>query len=174
MIVVILVLLTICSCSNGQTPDVAKIDQEETYPETPGSLEKVYATFAELEEDASLIAEVEIQSTEVVMLDEFPQTHSQAKVLAALKGDLQTGATIEIVEEGGDTDQGDAAVGVPAMRESSKYILFLDVLDGIYYIKGAFQGKFIEREGYVFQQATEDIKLDDYSPELIDEFKGKV
>jgi hypothetical protein len=91
-----------------------------------------------------------------------------------LKGGLEKGAIIEIVEEGGNTNKGDAIVGVPVMKKGSKYILFLDILDGLYYPKGAFQGKFIEREGYVFQQATEGIKLDDYSPEPINEFKNEV
>lgn len=40
-----------------------------------------------------------------------------------------------------------------------------------YYICGAFQGRFIEREGYVFQQATEDVKLQKYAPLKLGDFE---
>jgi hypothetical protein len=170
----VLIAAVMCSCSGGAAANVAQIDREETYPEAPVSPEKIYATFEEMKADAPLIAEVEITGTEAVMLDGFPQTYSTAKILTALKGDLKTGDIIEIVEEGGATDDGEAIVGVPVMKENAKYFLFLDVSDGRYYPVGAFQGKFIERDGYVFQQATEDIKLKDYSPKPADKFITEV
>ena len=50
------------------------------------------------------------------------------------------------------------------------YILFLTEYNGSYYVCGAFQGRFIEREGYVFQQATEDTKLRGYTPISVEDF----
>jgi len=39
---------------------------------------------------------------------------------------------------------------------------------------GAFQGKFIVKEGYVFQQATEETKIKSYSPQSIDTFRESI
>lgn len=58
--------------------------------------------------------------------------------------------------------------GLPPLDKSNEYILFLFQDHGNTYICGAFQGRFIIREGYVFQQATEDVKLKNYSPTTVE------
>lgn len=177
------VILGIClaACSAGaqnqgseNAPDIANLDREETYPDVPGSLEVIYRDIAELERDADCIAEVTVQNSEVIPLDGFPRTHSQAKVVTALKGDLKTGDVIEVIEEGGRTDKGEAIAGVPVMDAGSTYILFLHRTDDAWFIVGAFQGKFIVKEGYVFQQATEETKIQSYSPQKIEDFRESV
>lgn len=165
----LLLLLSFCACGSSGV-DISKIESDETYPEGPGSLDTVYTNFEELAKASSLIAEVEIQDTYVVLLDGFPQTHSTTKVLDILVG-TEASDVIEVIEEGGATEKGIAVVGVPVMEAGGKYILFLAGGDGVYYITGAFQGKFIERDGFAFQQKTEDVGLTNYSPISIDAFK---
>lgn len=155
-------------------PDIASIDAEETYPQTPGSLLIVFTHLDEIIDYAEYIAEVEIIGSGVIMLDGFPQTHSAASVLTAIKGDIESGDVIEVVEEGGMTDQGEAVAGVPVMQPGQKYILFLQRTGDSYYIAGAYQGKFIERSGNVFQQATSDVKLADYKPLPVEEFMNVI
>ena len=182
-IIVVVVGLCLMACSTGMpnlsndienTPDLEKLDQEETYPDGPGALEVTYRGMAELEEDADCIAEIKVQSSEVILLDGFPRTHSQAKVITVLKGDLKVDDIIKVIEEGGKTDKGDAIVGVPVLNAKSTYILYLHREDDAYFVVGAFQGKFIEKEGYVFQQGTDGTKINAYSPQEIDDFKESI
>jgi len=183
LIIVLIVSFCLTACSTGtpnlsnsgeNIPDLEKLDQEETYPDGPGALEVIYRGMAELEEDADCIAEIEVQSSKAILLDEFPRTHSQAKVITVLKGDLKVDDIIEVIEEGGKTDKGDAIVGVPVMKTKTPYILCLHQDDDVYFVVGAFQGKFIEKEGYVFQQGTEETKINAYSPQKIDVFKESI
>lgn len=65
--------------------------------------------------------------------------------------------------------------GIPQLSSDNNYYLMLDDSNGIYYVCGAFQGRFIEREGYVYQQATEDIKQTfKYSPITSENFETTV
>ena len=60
---------------------------------------------------------------------------------------------------------------MPTIRSGQHLLLFLVNSDrgnaAEYCVVGAFQGKFIQREGYYFQQATESVKLtaDEYAPQ---------
>lgn len=140
----------------------------------PGTLEAIYRDIAGMAEDADCIAEVTVQSSVVMLLDGFPRTHSLAKVVTALKGGLKEGAVIEVIEEGGRTDKGEAVVGVPVMSTGSTYVLFLHQSDDAWFIVGAFQGRFIVKEGYVFQQATEETKIKPYSPQKLEDFRENI
>ena len=157
-----------------EKPDIAAIAAEETYPESPVALETIFTQLDDMIAYADSIAEVEVTDSDVILLDGFPQTHSAASVLTVLKGDMKSGDVIKVVEEGGTTEQGEAIAGVPVMKPGTKYILFLVHSDQQYYIAGAFQGKFIERSGYVFQQATSDARLTDYEPLSVEAFMSAV
>jgi hypothetical protein len=164
------VLGTIMLSGCAKKPDIAAIDAEETYPESPVALEIIFTQLDNMIAYADSIAEVEVTDSDVILLDGFPQTHSTASVLTVMKGDMESGGVIEVVEEGGTTEQGEAIVGVPVMQPGEEYILFLLRSNEQYYIAGAFQGRFIERSGYVFQQATSDVKLTDYEPLSVEAF----
>ena len=154
---------------------IKQINAEETYPSSMASLVQIFHSVEELYEDAELAVEVIVQGTEVILLDDLPQTLSTVRVVTALKGQ-PSGDTVIVREEGGVVDGRQQHWGVPPMEEGQHLILFL-VDSGLgneneYCVLGAYQGKFIEREGYFFQQATEDVKLSDeaYSPQKIDEW----
>ncbi len=79
---------------------------------------------------------------------------------------------ITIIEEGSNSTYW----GVPPIEAGNHYMLFLvdsglPQYENSYCIAGAFQGKFIEREGYYFQQATEETKLpeSEYFPATLEE-----
>ena len=108
-----------------------------------------------------------------VLLDGFPQTHTMMDVTSVLKGDVQVGDSIEVIEEGGI--DGRLVCGIPQLSTDYDYYLMLLEYEGAYYVCGAFQGRFVERDGYVFQQATEDVKLTrTYSPLSAEEFESMV
>ncbi|MCC8153559.1 MAG: hypothetical protein LIP01_04720 [Tannerellaceae bacterium] len=88
------------------------------------------------------------------------------------KGLANVGDTLEVVEEGGQ--EGKVMGGLPQLNGNNDYILFLTEYNGCYYICGAFQGRFIEREGYMFQQATEDTKLRSYTPVSVEDFSASL
>lgn len=145
-----------------------KIDKEETYPEAPGQLETVYSDMNAIATDADLIVQISVVDQTVEILDGFPQTHTDVKVTAVYKGMANVGDELEVVEEGGQ--DGKVMGGLPQLNNANDYILFLTEYNGSYYVCGAFQGCFIEREGYVFQQATEDTKLRGYTPISVEDF----
>lgn len=141
---------------------IAEIDQEETYPDVPGTLAVVYGDLAELTDDASLIVKGTVTEQEVQRPEGLPQTHTTLKVQSVWKGELSPDSQIEVVEEGGGS--GTVLGNIPQMSPDYSYYLMLREEDGTYYICGAFQGRFVEREGYVFQQAIEGVKLEEYAP----------
>lgn len=141
---------------------IAEIDQEETYPDMPGTLAVIYGDLAEITADADLIVKGTVIGQEVQQPDGFPQTHTTLKVQSVWKGALSPDSHVEVVEEGGGS--GTVLGNIPQMSQDYSYYLMLQQEGGTYYICGAFQGRFVEREGYVFQQAVEGIKLENYEP----------
>ena len=156
-------MLLCLGCGNaGIQEKVAKIDKEETYLEAPGELSVVYTDIEQIKADATDIVKVSVTETRVELLEGFPQTHTFLEIQETLKGKATKGDTIEVIEEGGYDNK--VMGGIPQMKKGSEYVLFLKEVEGKYWIRGAFQGRFIIREGYVFQQATEDVKLKSYQP----------
>ncbi len=176
VIIVPLICLMMLLCACGRTSEMTdekidQINQEETYTSGMTSLAVIVDSMDELYEMAEAIADVQVLSTETVDVDGFPQTVSTVKVLNAYVGDMQEGDMIYIREEGGELNGSTYSVGVPTLQEEDHALLFL-IDSGLgnedeYCIVGAYQGKFIEREGYYFQQATEDVKLEasEYYPQ---------
>lgn len=149
--------------------EIERIDKEETYPEAPGQLETVYGEMSQLVDDATHIAEVEIMEQSIVYLDGFPQTHTIVQIVESYKGDIASDAKLTVIEEGGYG--GKVMGGIPQLSSESGYILFLIEYKDNYYVCGAYQGRFIINSGYVFQQATEDVKMRAYAPVEINEFR---
>lgn len=164
----ILITAILTGCTTPDNSLIEQIDQEETYPEVPVELDKIYTDLEEIADDASLIVKVSVVDQTEELLDGYPQTHTTVEVLESYKGSVDAGDTVEIIEEGGK--EGEVMGGIPQLSDDNNYILFLTPRDGAYYICGAFQGRFIEREGHMFQQATEDIKLESYAPVSVEDF----
>ena len=140
---------------------IEKFNQSQTYPEVPGTLATIYTSLTEIADDAEVIVRVSINGSKEVQHDGYPQIYTSVKVLEALKGNISANDVLTIVEEGsGKTVLG----GIPLLNPSNEYVLFLTQYEGNYYICGAFQGRFIIEQDYVFQQATENVKLQNYQP----------
>lgn len=154
--------------------EINQFDMEETYPEALGSLAVSYGSLDDIVDDADVIVYGTPKSSNIVKLDGFPQTHTYFAVSDVIKGELNVGDEIEVIEEGGY--EGTVAGGIPKLTDSNSYILFLLKYKGSYYICGAFQGRFIEKSGYVFQQATEDVKLSRsmYAPIRTEDFIAEI
>lgn len=174
----IMLLVIPAGCDVNQTietlsPDqVQALNEEETYSEIMGELFITYTEREDIVNDATDIVRVHLQSSEVKSLGGYPQTHSFLKVEETLKGNLQAGETIEVIEEGGI---GDYLLGdLPPIRADNDYLLHLKESDGVYYVVGAYQGRFIIRNGYVFQQGTVDAKLQTYTPQPVELFTDEV
>ena len=161
--------------SQSAIPDLAKIDGEETYPQIPIALAVVYNSVEELVNDAEFIVEIEVQSADV-LLRMPPLSLSNVKVITPLKGNLKADDVITVAEEGAMAAEDREAfiVGAPVLNMGNRYVLFLNKYEDNYIILGVYQGKFIEREGYVFQQSTDDIKTDAFYPVTIEEFMANV
>ena len=170
--VALIYISMLVGCSPSASVDIAKIDREETYPEAPGQLNTEYEDVQTIAADAAVIVEISVDDQKVVMLDGYPQTHTIVNVHQVYQGDIDIGDFMEVVEEGGY--DGKVMGGLPLLSKENKYVLFLNEYKGYYYICGAFQGRFIEREGYLFQQATADVKLDTYSPLSITDFSAEL
>ena len=153
---------------------ISAIDAEETYPSIPASLAVSYDSVDEIVSDADVVARVSVGKQTVELLGGYPQTHTLVEVSKVLKGGVAEGDILEVVEEGGNN--GKVLGGIPQLSDDYDYYLMLTEGDGYYYVCGAFQGRFIEREGYVFQQAVEDAKLssDSYSPVTSESFEALV
>lgn len=150
------------------TSNISKIDKDETYPEAPGQLEKVYKSLSELASDASVIVRASVIEQKTEELDGYLQTHTFVRVIKDYAGTAKNSEVFEVIEEGGN--EGKVLGGIPQMGLNEEYYLFLQESKGVYYICGAFQGRFIVRDGYVFQQATEDTKLKSYTPISVEAF----
>lgn len=165
-VVCIMLILILTACS----ANLEELDKAETYPASPGALETIYTSMDQLAQDADVIAEVTVLSQEVVPLDALPQTHSLIRIDKLLKGDPIKDNVLTVIEEGCDTKDQTVILGVPPMKQGETYILHLQESEGKHYILGAFQGKFIIKKDYVFQQSTEDVKMQTYFPLTKEEF----
>ena len=164
-------LLTACGRTGAlSASDIDRIDREETYADGPFSLAEEFSSIDALYDAADLIVVGTVEASESAPLDGFPQTRSTVSVDRCLKGTSED--SLLIIEEGGLSDDGALVyLGVPPMEQGGTYLLFL-VDSGLgaagesWCIAGAFQGKFVCREGYYFQQATEETKLSraEYTP----------
>jgi len=141
---------------------INKINEEETYPEAPGSLEDVFNDIESIKKESDEIIKCKVKDVTVETKDDLPQSISKISVLKTFKGALKEEEEISVIEEGGS--EGKVLGNIPHLSKDHEYYLFLNESDGKYFITGAFQGRFIIREDHVFQQATEDIKLKDYKP----------
>lgn len=173
---VLLTLLLLAGCAAGglsaRTMDA--IDQEETYPDGPYELAAVYHSVEELYEAAHLVLVGHVTEQTCTDPDGFPQTTSRLKVEQVVYG-AYPAETVAVTEEGGTTSRGQVVyVGVPFMEQDQRYLLFLTKEDeqGRRFVVGAFQGKFILREGHLFQQAAQEVKLsrEAYTPVPLEEF----
>ena len=169
-------IISLAACTTegtSETDRVAAIDLEETYASSPATLAVVYTSIDEMLADADIVVKGSVINQEIVMLDGFPQTHTVINVSTVLKGEIEAGKSIEVIEEGGH--EGKVMSGIPQLSKENDYYLMLIEYNGCYYVCGAFQGRFVEREGYVFQQATSDVKLTkSYSPMTSTEFEDMI
>ena len=147
---------------------ISQIDAEETYPEVPGCLAVIYEDIPQLMADADAIVYVSVDAQRVELPDGYPQVHTSVIIHHSYKGDAAVGGHINIIEDGGS--EGTVLGGIPVLSPEHEYLLFLTEYNGSYYPCGAYQGRFILREGYLFQQATRDVKLSTYSPMPLDTF----
>lgn len=169
----LLFMVFLGACSKQQQYDVSdetinKINEEETYPDTPGELQTVYKSIKDIAFDSDDIVKVSILGNTIEMLDGYPQVHTTVEIQSVIKGNLKTGDKIEIIESAGGPEE--VLGGIPYLKDELSYVLFLTQYNQNYYIVGAFQGRFIEREGYLFQQASTGVKLRDYAPLKTDDF----
>ncbi len=166
----VMIMSFICACNSTTSARIREIDMEEMYPDVPGELSIIFRNLSEIVDDANLIVRVTSLGKTEQLLGGLPQTHTNVRVEECIKGNAEPGSILEVIEEGGY--KGKVLGGMPQMPEGTSYFLFLhDHGGGICYISGAFQGRFIIREGYVFQQATEEVKLKNYTPVAVKEFK---
>ena len=170
---VLICMLGLVSC-NQKNPQqlISKIDTEETYPAVPGTLEVIYKNMSELVADADMIVRIFVDTQSVEVLDGYSQVHTSITINDIYKGNLEVGDSIKIIEEAGQ--EGTVLGGIPVLNSDYEYILFLTEYNGNYYPCGAYQGRFILREGYLFQQATENVKLIDYSPMTVETFVKEI
>lgn len=171
---ILCMILVLASCgSKSETfiDPISAIDAEETYPSIPASLAVTYNSVDEIVSDADIVVKVSVGEQNVELLDGYPQSHTMVEVLKVLKGDVLEGDVLEVVEEGGQ--DGEVLGGIPQLSDINDYYLMLTEYNEYYYVCGAFQGRFVEREGYVFQQAVKDVKLssDSYSPITSESFE---
>ena len=151
---------------------IEEIDAAETYPDFPGTLAVIYTDLGELAADADAIVRIAVEEVSTQPLDGFPRTHTFVTVQEVYKGTLEAGERVEVVEEGGGS--GKVLGGIPCLNDEQEYVLFLTAYEDYYFICGAFQGRFILREGYAFQQATDGVKLNTYTPMPVADFAAEI
>lgn len=163
-------LLASCSAGKPSTAELSRIDAEETYPNGMYSLVVTYDSLEELYASSVAVVSCRVSAGDVVDLDGIPQTHSTLQIDQVIKGTVPE--QILLIEEGSAASY----FGVPPVTPGSSYVLFLvdsglPQYENSYCVAGAFQGKFIEREGYYFQQATQETKLpeSEYFPVPLEE-----
>jgi hypothetical protein len=111
------------------------------------SLSKGYESISELANDADIIAEVEVTSSNTLSYYDVPFTVSNADLLDTYKGGT-TGTTINLLETGGIIDNQEySPEGNDVLKENDKAILFLQKYEGpitndAYVVLGVYQGKF--------------------------------
>ncbi len=147
------------------------INAEETYPNVPGDLETTYQSIDDVITAADVIVTTSITEQSIEYPDGYPQTHTKVNVTKVHKGDVKVGGHLSVIEEGGYDGM---VLGLPMMRSDYTYTLLLDEYDGNYYVCGALYGRFVHREGHLFQQSTVETKLDDYQPLTPELFESKI
>ena len=171
----VIALLSLTACGTKSEIEAAKIEKinaEETYPDGMYALSVIFSSLEELYESADVVVAGEVAGSESATPDGLLQTCSTVRVKTVLKGET-TGKTVLVREE--------MTGSVPVLKEGQKVLLFLvetglPDTEGEYYIAGAFQGKFVCREGLYFQQATEGIKLpsEEYYPSTLEEITKRL
>ncbi len=157
----------------GEKPAALELARLEKYHSSPACLETIYDSFERLKNDAYCIVHVKVLGQNIELVNDLPQTHTSIRILETLKGGETAGSVLDVVEEGGFSDE--LLFGnYPQLAKGTEYLLFLSYSDGNYYICGAFQGRFILRGGYVIQQKTDEVGLNDYVPVTLEEFKELV
>lgn len=149
--------------SNLTETEIADINGQETYEGALPSSLSAFSSVEELYAAAELVIECKVVKTSGNVED---LDRAFLLVETVLKG--EAGGTLTVRED---------ACDVPLMKQNQHLILFLvpcdpeESLDD-YRLVGGYQGKFIEREGRYFQQATADVKLsaEVYSPLTKGEF----
>ena len=155
-----LLLLSGCGSQGLSAKEIAAIDAEETYSDALICL-AVYSSLDELYAAADVVVEGVVRESTAGQRG-YTQTTSQLEITRVLAGDCAAGDVLAVTEEGGTTTMGRFTyLGVPPMEPDGQYLLFLTKQDeqGRRFVVGAFQGKFVLREGYYFQQATQEVKL---------------
>lgn len=159
-----------------------------------GDLADVFNNLDQLKQKSSAIIEVNILETETIVYNDMPFTISKAKVISKVKGKINEGEDIKLIETGGKyTLSGTnpkevkgqevewAFEGVRVMQPGEHLFLFVEEFVGpqikdAYIPLGIYQGKFkVNKDGNVNQQAPSDHKLKDYiKPVNVKEFKEKL
>lgn len=187
---VFLVCLLLASCATGtratmrsepvtlSADRLAAIKNEEIYPDAPIELVRFYHDVQELYDDATIVIQGTLDHIErkgtgfdggLSTQEEF--IYSTFNVEEAIKGSIEKGDQVTVRDVG----SGDYVVGgVPLYDEDHSYILFLLESEGEHFVVGAFQGRFVIREGYAFQQTIEPAQLADYTPLKADEFIAQI
>lgn len=167
-------LLGASSCSAGKgeltEAEILALNEEETYEEDRlFCYTNLFSSVSELYDASELVVECRVDASETLTLEGYPQQYSTVTVGAVLQGAAEEGSSLVILEE---------ASPVPRLEEGQHLILFLNECDSAWYdqlycISGG-QGKFIEREGYYFQQAHHTVKLplEEYYPQTLSGFTG--
>ena len=166
----ILVVLMLCACGakpETQEEKISRIDQEETYPDVPGTLAVVYPSLEELAKDAQLIVVGKPGAVE----ERGMFVRTAFEVEQVLKGEAEE-EQITVLE--GKGNEKTVMGGIPWLSEEHTYCLMLQQAEEGYVVCGAFQGRFILREGYYFQQAIQGVKLAEYSPAVEMDFEGMI
>ncbi|WP_282925879.1 hypothetical protein [Helcococcus kunzii] len=172
ILLMLVFVLGACKNNNLTKEKISQLEKEEIYPEPAGMLESEYEKLKDIIKDSETIVKASAISNKKIVLDGYPQIHTNVTIKDVLKGDLTKGDNITIVEEAGS--DGKVVGEIPILSSNNDYFLFLKEYKNNYYIVGAFQGRFIVKENYVFQQTSENIKLEDYSPMDYNDFKNLI
>ncbi|MCI8538316.1 MAG: hypothetical protein HFF18_06580 [Oscillospiraceae bacterium] len=174
-----LLLLAVCllgaaACSGGERElteaALLALNEEETYEEDRlFCYADIFASVSELYDASELIVECSVDTAETLTLEGHPEKYSTVTVNTVLRGEAEEGGALVVLE---------GPSPVPKLEEGQHLILFLNECDSAWYdelycISGG-QGKFIEREGYYFQQAHHTVKLplEEYYPQTLSGFTG--
>ena len=125
--------------------EVYAVDLEETYPESLGKGGKNYRNLEALAGDADAVVlgcAMSVKKNGSGIATEFV-------VQESWQGSPWKGALITVCEKG----------GIPPMEPDRTYLLFLQGEYPEYSLCGAVQGRFVERNGYLFQQTWKNRKI---------------
>lgn len=162
--VICLVLIIVAGCNNSQ----GKTSEQSTGGTT--ELAVSYSTVGEMLDDAELIIEGNVLSQKTIVHGDMPFTISQVKVKSTLLGEA-TDEIISVIETGGifkpegkpgdDLPKAEFKLnGVDTLKPDEHIVLFLTYFEGpqvdnAFIPIGAYQGKFVVKEGKKSTQATD-------------------